>query len=102
MTSSFAAAVGAAWGDVGTLLAILRADVAALDAKKGLVKKLGHRVDKAMAELAKGRQGKACDELDRLAKEIGKQSGRKLPLDEADAVLATTSALRAMMGCPAQ
>lgn len=80
-------------GSVGTL-------IMGLGLPQGTATSLLAKVAAAQASLASGNLTAACNQLQALIHEAEAQSGKKLSIPQADAIIATTRGAMSIAGCP--
>jgi hypothetical protein len=83
------------------LIADLIADVEAADLPNGLENGLTNKLEQALAQLANGNVANACQRLVAFADQVEAQSGRRIPVATADALIAAAHEIRAELGCTA-
>jgi hypothetical protein len=66
----------------------------------GTANSLIAKVNAAQASLAAGNTADTCDQLQALINDASAQSGKKLTVDQAKAIIAAAEAIRAALGCP--
>jgi 5-hydroxyisourate hydrolase-like protein (transthyretin family) len=83
------------------LIADLIADLEAAGLPNGLENGLTNKVEQALAQLANGNVANACQRLVAFADQVEAQSGRRIPVATADALIAAAHEIRAELGCTA-
>ncbi len=75
-------------------------DIESSDLPEGSKSSLTAKVEAAQASADRGNLLAACNMLDAFKREVSAQRGRRIPADEADALLAAADNIKAALGCP--